>query len=346
MLLFFLSSGLFLGWSLGANDAANIFGSAVGSRMVKFRTAAIVASIFVILGATFQGEGGAVTLSRLGSIDEVAGAFTVALASALSVFSMVRMKLIVSTSQAIVGAIIGWNLYAGHSTDMGQFGRIASAWVAGMILGAVFAILLYFLVRWIFDKLKLHLIWKHTVMKIMLIAIGAFGAYSLGANNIVNVMGVFVNSVDIQPLNMGFFTLNGTQQLFLIGAIAISAGIFTYSKNTMKTVGSDLMPLSAETAMVVVLAHSLVLFIFSSEFISNAIAVFGLGHIPQVPISSTQVVIGAIVGIGLLKGGRNIKYKVLINIVLGWIVTPVMAGVISYILLFIVNNTFQLPVCK
>ncbi len=346
MLLFFLSSGLFLGWSLGANDAANIFGSAVGSRMVKFRTAAIVASVFVILGATFQGEGGADTLSRLGAVDELAGAFTVALASALAVFSMIRMHLIVSTSQAIVGAIIGWNLYAGRATDMGQLGRIAASWGVGMVLGAVFAILLYYLVRWFFDKLKLHLIWRHAVLKILLIAIGAFGAYSLGANNIVNVMGVFVNSVDIKPINIGICTLNGTQQLFFIGAVAISAGIFTYSKNTMRTVGSDLMPLSAETAMVVVLAHSLVLFIFSSRFISDAIALLGLGHIPQVPISSTQVVIGAIVGIGLLKGGRNIKYKVLINIMLGWIATPIMAGVIAYMLLFIVSNTFQLPVCQ
>ena len=35
---FYLSSGLFLGWSLGASDAANIFGTAVGTKMVKFRT--------------------------------------------------------------------------------------------------------------------------------------------------------------------------------------------------------------------------------------------------------------------------------------------------------------------
>ena len=51
----FLSSGLFLGWSLGANDAANIFGTAVGTKMVRFRTAAIIASVFVIIGAVFAG---------------------------------------------------------------------------------------------------------------------------------------------------------------------------------------------------------------------------------------------------------------------------------------------------
>ena len=49
MILFFLTSGLFLGWSLGANDASHIFGSAVGSKMVTFRKAAIIASVFFIL---------------------------------------------------------------------------------------------------------------------------------------------------------------------------------------------------------------------------------------------------------------------------------------------------------
>ncbi len=344
MLLLFLSSGLFLGWSLGANDAANIFGSAVGTRMVRFRTAAIVASIFVIIGATFQGEGGADTLGRLGTIDQLAGAFTVALASALAIFMMVKSSLIVSTSQAIVGAIIGWNFFAGRSTDTILLGKIASSWVVGMLLGAVFAVILYLIVHETFKRLHLHLLWKHTVLKILLLLIGAFGAYSLGANNIVNVMGVFVNAVSLPALSIGPLTLSSSQQLFFLGAVAFSVGIFTYSQRTMKVVGNDLMPLSAETAMVVVLAQSLVLFIFSSKGLSDAIASLGLGRIPQVPVSSTQVVIGSIVGIGLLKGGRSIKYKVLINIVLGWIATPVIAGLTAYILLFVVGNIFQLPV--
>ena len=50
-ILVFLLGGLFLGWSLGANDAANVFGTAVGTRMIRFQTAAIVCGIFVILGA-------------------------------------------------------------------------------------------------------------------------------------------------------------------------------------------------------------------------------------------------------------------------------------------------------
>ena len=53
-ILLFLLGGLFLGWSLGANDAANVFGTAVGTRMVNFRTAAIICSIFVIIGAVIS----------------------------------------------------------------------------------------------------------------------------------------------------------------------------------------------------------------------------------------------------------------------------------------------------
>ena len=111
MILLFLTSGLFLGWSLGANDASNIFGSAVGSKMISFRKAAFIASVFVILGAVIQGAGASQTLDKLGSVNAVGGSFTVALAAAITVYTMTKFALPVSTTQAIVGAIIGWNLF-------------------------------------------------------------------------------------------------------------------------------------------------------------------------------------------------------------------------------------------
>ena len=80
--LLFLSSGLFLGWSLGANDAANVFGSAVGSRMLRFSTAALLCSVFVILGAVSAGAGASGGLGELGAVNALAGSFTTALAAA------------------------------------------------------------------------------------------------------------------------------------------------------------------------------------------------------------------------------------------------------------------------
>jgi len=346
MILFFITSGLFLGWSLGANDAANIFGSAVGSRMVSFRKAAIIASVFVIIGAVFQGEGASHTLGNLGAVNAIGGSFTVALAAALTVYWMTRLSIPVSTTQAIVGAIIGWNLFTGNATDSSSLTKIVTTWVTGPLLGAIFAILLYILLRRIKRSSRVHLIRYESWIRTGLIIVGAFGAYSLGANNIANVMGVFVGSVAFQPLDLGIISLSGGQQLFLIGGMAIAAGIITYSGKVMKTVGNSLMQLNADAALIVVLAHSLVLFIFSSSSLSEFVAGIGLPKIPLVPVSSSQVIVGAIIGIGLYKGVRNINIKTLGGIVSGWVTTPLIAGVISFISLFFVQNVFSIEVSK
>ncbi len=46
-----LAGGMFLGWTLGANNAANVFGTAVSAKIITFRKAAILCGIAVILGA-------------------------------------------------------------------------------------------------------------------------------------------------------------------------------------------------------------------------------------------------------------------------------------------------------
>lgn len=346
MFLFFLSSGLFLGWSLGANDAANIFGSAVGSKMVKYSAAVIIASIFVILGAVLQGYGASQTLGDLGSVNAIGGAFTVALCAGLTVFWMTKLHLPVSTSQGIIGAIIGWNFYSGNPTDLTILSKIVGTWVAGPILGGIFAIVLYLLLKYFLNKRRIHLLKLDAYLKYGLLIVGAFGAYSLGANNVSNVVGVFIPSLPEITLNFGFFSLNAIQLLFLAGGTSIALGIITYSKKVMMTVGNNLMKLSAETALVVVLSHSLVLFVFSSVALSNIFQSIGLPGIMLVPVSSSQAIVGAIVGIGLLKGGRGIQFKVLGKISLGWIATPIIAGITTFVSLFFMNNVFEMVVVE
>jgi phosphate/sulfate permease/DNA-directed RNA polymerase specialized sigma24 family protein len=344
LFLVFLSSSLFLGWSLGANDAANVFGSAVGSKMLRFRKAALVASIFVVLGAVFQGKGTSNTLSSLGAVDTLAGAFTVSLCAAVTVFAMTKYGLPVSTSQAVVGAIIGWSSFVGLSTDLNVLRVIVTSWITGPILGLVFAALLFLTLRWILRKSKIHVIKLDSHIRYALISVGAFGAYSLGANNIANVMGVFVNSAPDLLLDFGIFTLDGVQLLFLIGGLSIAVGIFTYGEKVMNTVGNGILSLTPEAAIVVVLSQAMVLFVFSSTWLSESMVYLGLPGIPLVPVSSTQVVVGSVLGIGLVKGAREIKLKTLGEIAMGWITTPVAAGLLTYFALFFVQNVFKLQV--
>ncbi len=347
MIYFFLTSGLFLGWSLGANHTANVFGTAVASRMVRFRTAALICSIFVVLGCVFGGAGASATLERLGTVNAMAGAFMVTLSAALAVYWMTKLKLPVSTSQAIIGSLLGWNLFSGSHTDLRALARIVLSWGAAVVLTAAFSAVMYMAVRAWLKRSRINLLGLDSLTRAGLMIVGAFGAYSLGANNIANVMGVFVPVTPFRDLSVGgLFTLSGVQQLFLMGGLAIAVGVYTYSRKVIQTVGNDLLKLSPLAAFIVVLAESVVLFLFSSKGLESFLLSHGLPAIPLVPISSSQAVIGGIVGIGLVRRGREIRFRVLGDIALGWVITPLIAGTVTFFGLFILQNVFGQEVHK
>ena len=83
---------------------------------------------------------------------------------------------------------------------------------------------------------------------------------------------------------------------------------------------------------------------FSSTELSDFVVNLGLPPIPLIPVSSSQAVVGAVIGIGLLqgvKGIRQIKWRVLGGIASGWVTTPMIAAVMGFTLLFIVQNVFS-----
>ena len=340
--LIFLTSGLFLGWSLGANDAANVFGTAVGSRMVRFTTAALICGVFVVLGAFVSGTGAAQTLGKLGSVNALGGSFMAALAAGLTVYWMTKLGLPVSTSHAIIGSIIGWNLFSDSYTDITSLLKILSTWVICPLLSAVIAALLFTLAKNFVRKIGVGLIRMDGYTRLALILAGAFGAYSLGANNIANVMGVFVPVAPFHDLQFGQdFSVSSAQQLFLVGGLAIAIGVFTYSKRVMMTVGSELMTLTPLAAWVAVMSHSIVLFLFASERLEQLLANMSLPTIPLVPVSSSQAVVGAVIGIGMLQGGREIQWPRIYGIVRGWVITPVSSCLLCFVGLYFLQNVFQ-----
>ena len=342
MFAFFLSSGLFLGWSLGANDASNVFGTAVGAKMIRFRTAAIYCSVFIILGAVVSGAGASHTLGKLGAVNALGGAFIVALSSALSVYFMTLARFPVSTSQAIVGAIIGWNFFTGALTDVNSLTKIVSTWILCPVVSALIAIIFYKIIVFIISSFKIHMFTLDRYTRNGLLLAGIFGSYSLGANNIANVMGVFIPVSPLSDLSFfGLFHLSAAQQLFLIGGVAIAIGVLTYSKRVMNTVGSGIMDLSPVAAFVAVLAHSIVLFFFSSQGLERFLLSHGLPAIPLVPVSSSQAIVGAVLGMGLLRGGKSINWQMVGGISSGWIITPVIAALISFVSLFFMQNVFM-----
>ncbi len=300
--MFPLTGGLYLGWALGANDAANVFGTAVASRIISFRNAAILCSIAVIAGAILQGEGGIHTLSGLTTQTHMT-LFVVSVAAAITVTLMTIMRLPISTSQAIIGAIAG----VGLATDTMRWNgllKVLICWIATPVGALIIAYIIYKLFGTFIKYIPMSILTRDKILWSGLIIVGVYGSYALGANNVANATGIF----------SGQFEGISDKQLALLGGISIAAGIITYSKRVMIAVGSGVMHLDAFTALVTVSAMAVTVHIF---------AIIG------VPVSTSQAIIGSIMGIGLIRGVHSVKFKTLRNIGFGWLLTPVIALILS-----------------
>ena len=155
--------------------------------------------------------------------------------------------------------------FSKSSTDNVVLAQILSTWILCPILAAIFAIFLVKISRFLSFRLAIHMITLDALKRIALIFAGAMGAYALGANNIANVIGVFIPAEPFPELHLGQVSINSTQQLLFLGGLSIALGVFTFSKRVMATVGKELGSLSSTTALIAVLAHSLVLFVFASR---------------------------------------------------------------------------------
>jgi PiT family inorganic phosphate transporter len=156
------------------------------------------------------------------------------------------------------------------------------------------------------------------------------------------VVGIFIPISPFADVSfLGLFRFSSAQQLFLIGAVAIAVGTFTYGRRVMLTVGEGIAEMSPIAALVAVLANALVLFLFASEDLEAFLLGLGLPAFPLVPVSSSQAIVGSVIGIALVKGGRGIRWRTLAEITGAWVVTPLAAVLISFIALFFLQNVFQ-----
>lgn len=312
---FYLLGAVFLGWSLGTNDAANVFGTAVATRSVKYRIAIILTAIFVILGAIISGKPGINTLRSITQQD-IFSAFIVSISAGIVVTIMSSLKLPVSTSQAVIGGILGIGIIR-NDIEWHSLVKVGICWIGTPIGAAIIAFLLYFMIQPLVNRIT-NPVKRNNIIKIGLLIAGAGGAYALGANNVANVIGVFVGE------GKGMLSLlNAT----MIGGCAIAFGALTYSKKVMHTVGRNLVVLDSFTALIAVLAEAITVYIY---------ALIG------VPVSTSQAIVGAVLGIGILKGVRTIKIRTLRNILLGWIATPVITAIVSSGLFYIIVYAKQL----
>ena len=300
-----LISGIFLGWTLGSNDSANVFGTAVAAKIIKYRTAILLTSLFVVLGALVEGEKCFATVGELSTMTP-RGAFLAALAAGITMFVLTYLALPSSTSQAIIGAIVGVGMVSGIP-DFSRLYKIVICWVLTPIGGITVSFVLYHLIGFFIAKYIRSPQTRSFIIFWSLIFAGCLGAYALGSNNVANVTGVYVGAGLLTPFEGS-----------LIGSLSIASGALTYSRKVMMTVGRDITPLDEYAALIAVLSGAITVEIFTQV---------------GVPVSSSQAIVGGVAGIGLVKEVRALSKRTLIEIVIGWALTPISAGIISFFLL-------------
>jgi len=296
-------SGVFLGWSLGANDSANIFGTGYATGIVKYRTAIWLTAVFAMAGGVLEGPKCMDVigdLSRLTATD----AFYCALAGALTMTALTILAIPASCSQTIIGAVIGAGIISG-TADFSRLYKIVVCWVFTPICALVTAYLLHRILGFFINKTIKSLTRRSLLYSAGIIAAGCYGAYSLGANNVANVTGIYVGSGVL-----------AAEAAAVLGGLSIAFGTLTYSRKVMDTVGKGIVPLDPFSALVVVLAEALSLHLFTQ-----------IG----VPVSSSQAIVGAVVGVGLVGDVQTVSVRMLARIAIGWIMTPVSGGLLAYL---------------
>lgn len=301
---------LYLGWALGYNHTANVFGTAVSSYMIRYKTAVVLTAVFILAGALAGGRPGVETLSGL-TAQTANTAFIISVSAAMAVTLMSFMKLPVSTSQAVVGSILGIGIVNGHVEIKGLV-KVFVCWITTPLGAALIAVILYAMLSRVLQKRGLHFITYDRLMRRFLVLAGVYGAYSLGANNAANITGVFYQAG----------VLNILPALLIAGA-GMALGALTANRGIMSTVGRKIIPIDAFSAFIAVLAHSVTLHIYSQ-----------IG----VPVSSSQAIIGSVLGIGLFKGVKTVNRKMVLRIFSGWFFTPVMAMLFCLSLYFIIHG--------
>jgi len=372
MIYLLLFAGLFMGWSLGTNDAANAFGTAVATRVVKYRTSIIIIATFVILGSVLQGADDIDKLSSIARNNKVAAdvadmenigyefeknedgsykidkdgnyiisnvdseeinkdslntlklksaikAAIIFVCAAVTVFVMSYLKFPVSANQAVTGAIIGWGLFhadysnpAVLSTNLGEIAKFMSTWLLNPLGAAIIAFVIVFFFKKFFEARVMSLNGYDKVIKAGYIVAGAYSAYTIGINSSASVTAFYYDCFGV-----GANILTSARLTAIIGGIAIAVGVLTFSKRVMMTVGGSIANISQIDGFLVIIA--------------SALSITLMKELMGIPVSTSQAVVGAVVGAGLVSGVKNVNFGVFKRIAIAWISSPTAAGLLAYL---------------
>ena len=298
----------------GFHDTANAIATSVATRALAPRTAILMAAAFNFIGG-FAGTAVAKTIGS-GLVDEHTTTQTI-IASAL--IGAIAWNLITwqqgvpsSSSIALVGGLLGATLIAAGAGALninGVVNKILIPMVTSPLAGFAIAFGLMISMYWIFRSSKRKPMARR--FRRLQVFSAAFMAFAHGSNDAQKTMGVITLALFSAGVIKDF-----TVPIWVIAvsATALSLGTAVGGWRIMKTMGQRVAKLEP--------VHG-----FAAETTAASIllvtAHFGI------PVSTTQVISGAIMGVGASQGARAVRWGVARRILVAWVVTLPAAGTLA-----------------
>lgn len=150
-------------------------------------------------------------------------------------------------------------------------------------------------------------------------------AFAHGANDVANAIGPLAGIVSVAK--QGAFVEKAAIEWWILplGGVGIVAGLATWGYRVMQTIGQKISEITPSRG-------------FAAEL--SAAATIILATIREIPVSTSQILVGSVLGVGLARGVAAIDLKVLRDIVFSWLLTLPAAGILSGLLYLAFKNGF------
>lgn len=319
-----------MAWNIGANDLANAMGTSVGSGALTLTKVTIIAGVLELTGAVFFGDRVVTTVAKgivpIGGLDShvvALGALAAILSAGFWITLATYKNLPVSTTHSIVGAMTGFGLAAATTGLMGigeiewaVLVKIVMSWIISPLLGGALAFTVFWLVkRCLLSRVDDVDRLEH-FFGFLQIGSAMYVALAHGSNDVANAVGPLAAALQALGLVSGGEI---PTWVLLVGGLGIVIGLATWGYKVIETIGHQVTELTPTRG-------------FSAEFATATVVI--MHSYSALPISTTHVLVGSVIGVGLAGGLEAVDLDVIGKIIFSWIITVPIAAALSAVLYF------------
>jgi PiT family inorganic phosphate transporter len=296
----------------GFHDAANAIATSVATRALAPRTALAMAAVMNLVGAFLGTEVATTVGSGIIEAPQGSAGLLVVLAALVGAITWNlitwRLGLPSSSSHALIGGLVGAALASsGGVRWSGVLEKVVIPMVVSPVVGFVLAGLVMVAILWLFRRGRPHRLYRgfrhaQTVS-------AAAMALGHGLQDAQKTMGVIVLALVVGGYHEGFEI---PWWVILLSAGALSAGTYSGGWRIMRTLGRRIIDLDPPRG-------------FAAEVTASAV-LYTTAFVFAAPISTTQTITSAILGVGATKRLSAVRWGVAGNIAVAWVLTIPMAA--------------------